>query len=74
MGGLRHIALDRLKNDPTKLGIQDKRLKAGRDERYLAKLRSRICSRQANATHQMPRISAMVDAIALGHGLFGCSE
>jgi predicted transposase YbfD/YdcC len=35
---LRHIALNRLKNDPTKLGIQNKRLKAGWDERYLAKL------------------------------------
>jgi hypothetical protein len=35
---LRHIALNRLKNDPTKLGIQNKRLKAGWDERYLATL------------------------------------
>ena len=35
---LRHIALNRLKNDPAKLGIQNKRLKAGWDERYLAKL------------------------------------
>lgn len=35
---LRHIALNRLKNDPTKLGIHNKRLKAGWDERYLAKL------------------------------------
>ena len=35
---LRHIALNRLKNDPTKLGIQNKRLKAGWDEHYLAKL------------------------------------
>jgi hypothetical protein len=34
---LRHIALNRLKNDPTKLGIQNRRLKAGWDERYLAK-------------------------------------
>ncbi|WP_295396637.1 ISAs1 family transposase [uncultured Thiodictyon sp.] len=35
---LRHIALTRLKNDGTKLGIQNKRLKAGWDERYLTKL------------------------------------
>jgi predicted transposase YbfD/YdcC len=35
---LRHIALSRLKNDATKLGIQNKRLKAACDERYLAKL------------------------------------
>ncbi|UHD16243.1 hypothetical protein [Thiocapsa bogorovii] len=35
---LRHIALSRLKNDSTKLGIQNKRLKAGWDERYLEKL------------------------------------
>jgi hypothetical protein len=35
---LRHIALTRLKNDPAKLGIQNKRLKAGWDERYLTKL------------------------------------
>jgi predicted transposase YbfD/YdcC len=35
---LRHIALTRLKNDPTKLGIQNKRLKAGWDENYLTTL------------------------------------
>ena len=36
---LRHIALTRLKQDRrTKLGIQNKRLKAGWDERYLAEL------------------------------------
>jgi len=35
---LRHIALNRLKNDDTKLGIQNKRLRAGRDETYLAQL------------------------------------
>lgn len=35
---LRHIALSRLKNDDTKLGIQNKRLRAGWDEDYLAKL------------------------------------
>jgi predicted transposase YbfD/YdcC len=35
---LRHIALTRLKNDTTKLGIKNKRLKAGWDERYLTKL------------------------------------
>ena len=36
---LRHIALTRLKQDQrTKLGIQNKRLKAGWDERYLAEL------------------------------------
>jgi predicted transposase YbfD/YdcC len=35
---LRHIALTRLKKDKTKLGIKNKRLKAGWDEHYLAKL------------------------------------
>ena len=36
---LRHIALTRLKNDAdTQLGIKNKRLKAGWDERYLHKL------------------------------------
>jgi hypothetical protein len=35
---LGNIALNRLKNDRTKLGIQNKRLKAGWDERYLARL------------------------------------
>lgn len=35
---LRHLALSRLKNDGTKLGIQNKRLKAGWDESYLTKL------------------------------------
>jgi hypothetical protein len=36
---LRHIALTRLKQDErTKLGIHNKRLKAGWDERYLAEL------------------------------------
>ena len=36
---LRHIALTRLKQDQrTKLGIQNKRLKAGWDERYLSEL------------------------------------
>ena len=36
---LRHIALGLLKNDTrTKLGIKNKRLKAGWDERYLGKL------------------------------------
>ena len=35
---LRHVALTRLKKDNTKLGIKNKRLKAGWDERYLAKL------------------------------------
>lgn len=36
---LRHIALTRLKNDAhTKLGIKNKRLRAGWDERYLAQL------------------------------------
>lgn len=35
---LRHIALSRLKNDATKLGIKAKRLRAGWDHRYLEKL------------------------------------
>ncbi len=35
---LRHIAMSRLKNDSTKLGIKNKRLKAGWNERYLEKL------------------------------------
>ncbi len=36
---LRHIALTRLKNDSTtKLGIKNKRLKAGWDQRYLEAL------------------------------------
>ncbi|MFE8033018.1 ISAs1 family transposase [Thiohalocapsa marina] len=35
---LRRLALSRLKNDDTKLGLQNKRLKAGWDEQYLAKL------------------------------------
>jgi hypothetical protein len=35
---LRLIAPNRLKDDPTKLGIQNKRLEASWEERYLAKL------------------------------------
>jgi hypothetical protein len=35
---LRHIAVSRLKNDSTKLGIKTKRLKAGWDDAYLEKL------------------------------------
>ncbi len=35
---LRHITLTRLKQDNTKLGIKNKRKKAGWDEHYLAKL------------------------------------
>lgn len=35
---LRHLALSRLKNDDTKLGLQNKRLKAACSERYLTKL------------------------------------
>jgi predicted transposase YbfD/YdcC len=35
---LRHIALTRLKQDPTKLGIKSKRLKAGWSEAYLTEL------------------------------------
>jgi len=35
---LRRIALTRLKHDATKLGLQSKRLRAGWDEAYLAKL------------------------------------
>ncbi|WP_207281000.1 ISAs1 family transposase [Thiocystis violacea] len=35
---LRHLALSRLKNDDTKLGIQNKRLQTGWDESYLTKL------------------------------------
>lgn len=35
---LRHIALTRLKQDNTKLGIKNKRKKAGWDEGYITKL------------------------------------
>jgi len=35
---LRHLALSRLKNDDTKVGLQNKRLKAACNEDYLAKL------------------------------------
>ena len=35
---VRRIALTRLQHDDAKLGIQSKRLKAGWDERYSAKL------------------------------------
>jgi predicted transposase YbfD/YdcC len=35
---LRHFALNRLKNDDTKLGIANKRLRAGWDDTYLHKL------------------------------------
>jgi predicted transposase YbfD/YdcC len=35
---LRHLALNRLKNDDTKLGIANKRLRAGWDDTYLNKL------------------------------------
>ena len=35
---LRHIAVSRLKNDPTKLGVKVKRLKAGWDDRYLEQI------------------------------------
>ncbi|QVL47828.1 MAG: ISAs1 family transposase [Thiocapsa sp.] len=51
---LRHIALSRLKNDSTKLGIRNKRLKAGWDERYLEKLlfeRPRTAGQSAQLGH-----------------------
>jgi hypothetical protein len=35
---LRHIAMTRLKQDPAKLGIKTKRLKAGWSESYLGQL------------------------------------
>jgi hypothetical protein len=35
---LRHIAMTRLKQDPAKLGIKSKRLKAGWSESYLENL------------------------------------
>jgi len=35
---LRHLALSRLKNDDTKVGLQNKRLKAACNEDYLSKL------------------------------------
>jgi predicted transposase YbfD/YdcC len=35
---LRHLALNRLKNDNTKLGLANKRLRAGWDDTYLNKL------------------------------------
>ena len=48
---LRHIAMSRLKNDSTKLGIKNKRLKAGWDERYLQKL---LFERPQTAGHNAP--------------------
>ena len=47
---LRHLALSRLKNDDTKLGLQNKRLKAGWDERYLTKLLFESPKRKAEAS------------------------
>ena len=43
---LRHITLTRLKQDNTKLGIKNKRKKAGWDEAYLAKLLFMLPSRE----------------------------
>jgi hypothetical protein len=63
---LRHIALNRLKNDPTKLGIQNKRLTQRVGMNAISpNACSRPRHRQANATHQMPGILALADAIAL---------
>ena len=51
---LRHIALSRLKNDDTKLGLQNKRLKAACDERYLTKLLFESPKRKDDADASVP--------------------
>ncbi|AFL72492.1 ISAs1 family transposase [Thiocystis violascens] len=51
---LRHLALSRLKNDGTKLGIQNKRLKAGWDESYLSKLLFESPQRKGDADTSVP--------------------
>ena len=45
---LRHLALSRLKHDDTKLGIQNKRLRAAWNEDYLTKLLFESPKRQGN--------------------------
>lgn len=45
---LRHLVLSRLKNDNVKLGLQNKRLKAACDERYLTKLLFESPKRKGN--------------------------
>ena len=63
---LRHIAMSRLKNDSTKLGIKNKRLKAGWDEQYLEKLLFEAPPTAGQDRSIGSQILAAVDAIALG--------
>jgi predicted transposase YbfD/YdcC len=52
---LRHLALSRLKNDDTKLGVQNKRLRAACNEDYLTKLlfESHTSKDQASASESV---------------------
>jgi predicted transposase YbfD/YdcC len=54
---LRHITLTRLKQDNTKLGIKNKRKKAGWDEAYLAKLLFMPPSREKSPASGLSYIS-----------------
>jgi predicted transposase YbfD/YdcC len=51
---LRHLALSRLKNDDTKLGLQNKRLKAACSERYLTKLLFESPQRKGDTEESVP--------------------
>jgi hypothetical protein len=54
---LRHITLTRLKQDNTKLGIKNKRKKAGWDEAHLAKLLFMPPSREKSPASGLSYIS-----------------